>query len=68
MEFAPALAKLAVGVGANLAPGQTVVLNGKLGQDDTRGPVEYVHHVVKTADLSHGTNGTAVSINPARFN
>ncbi|HXO09741.1 MAG TPA: aminopeptidase [Solirubrobacteraceae bacterium] len=33
MEFAPALAKLAVGVGANLAPGQTVVLNAKLGQE-----------------------------------
>jgi aminopeptidase len=33
LEFAPALAKLAVGVGANLAPGQTVVLNAKLGQE-----------------------------------
>ncbi len=32
-DYAPALAKLAVGVGANLAPGQTVVLNAKLGQE-----------------------------------
>ncbi len=32
-DYAPALARLAVGVGANLAPGQTVVLNAKLGQE-----------------------------------
>ena len=33
-DYVPALAQLAVGVGANLVPGQTVVLNGKLGQED----------------------------------
>ena len=32
-EHSPALANLAVGVGANLVPGQTVVLNAKLGQE-----------------------------------
>jgi aminopeptidase len=32
-EFLPALAKLAVGVGANVAEGQTVVVNAKLGQE-----------------------------------
>ncbi len=31
--YIDALAKLAVGVGANVAPGQTVVLNAKLGQE-----------------------------------
>jgi aminopeptidase len=31
-EYTPALASLAVGVGANVLPGQTVVLNAKLGQ------------------------------------
>lgn len=33
VEFAPALARLAVRVGANPAPGQTVVLDAKLGQE-----------------------------------
>ena len=33
-DYVSALAKLAVGVGANLAPGQTVMLNAKLGQED----------------------------------
>jgi aminopeptidase len=32
-DLAAALARLAVGVGANIAPGQTVVLNAKLGQE-----------------------------------
>lgn len=32
-EYTPALAKLAVGVGANLVSGQTVILNAKLGQE-----------------------------------
>ncbi len=32
-ESAAALAQLTVGVGANVAPGQTVVLNAKLGQE-----------------------------------
>jgi aminopeptidase len=32
-DFAPQLARIAVSVGANVAPGQTVVLNAKLGQE-----------------------------------
>jgi aminopeptidase len=33
-DYVPSLAKLAVGVGANLVPGQTVVVSAKLGQED----------------------------------
>lgn len=33
-DYIPALAKLAVGVGANVSPGQTVILASSLGQED----------------------------------
>ena len=34
LDYVPALAKLAVGVGANVAPGQTLILGSSLGQEE----------------------------------
>lgn len=77
-EYAPSLAKLTVGVGANLAPGQTVVLNAKLGQEPLARAVTAAaydagaHHVevhyadphVQLARLEHAPDEALGSVIP----
>ncbi len=77
-EYTPSLAKLTVGVGANLAPGQTVVLNAKLGQEPLARAVTAAaydagaHHVevhyadphVQLARLEHAPDEALGSVIP----
>lgn len=77
-EYPSSLAKLAVGVGANLAPGQTVVLNAKLGQEPLARAVTAAaydagaHHVevhyadphVQLARLEHAPDEALGSVIP----